>query len=146
MHTAATLRLRAEPRRLYRLAARVEEWPRLLPHYRRVTVLRDDGQRRLVEMHARRDLIPVAWTAEQRLFPNELRITFTHVRGITRGMRVAWTFMPESDGLVLVRVWHWFCPDWPLVPGALVDVIIGRFFVDHIARQTLRWLAHEATA
>lgn len=144
MQTAANLRVRADPRTLYRLAAGVEEWPRILPHYRRVAVLEDDGLRRIVEMRARRDLIPVGWTAEQRLFPNEPRITFTHVAGITRGMRVAWTFSPQSDG-TLVRVWHWFSPHWPLVPDWLVHLVVGRFFVDAIAARTLRCLAREAS-
>ena len=145
MQTEATLRVRAEPRAVYRLAARVEDWPRILPHYRRVTVVRDDGERRVVDMRARRDLIPVGWTAEQRLFPDEPRITFTHVRGITRGMRVAWTFTPQPDGTLLVRVWHWFCPQWPLVPDWLVHLVVGRFFVDYIAGQTLRCLAREVS-
>src|SRR5919202_6245018 len=128
MQTEATLRVRAEPQTIYRLAAGVEDWPRILPHYRRVRVVRDEGERRILEMHARRDRIPVGWTAEQRLFPNEPRITFTHIRGITRGMQVAWTFTPEADGTVVVRVWHWFCPHWPGVPDWLVHLVVGRFF------------------
>jgi aromatase len=143
MQTAASLCVRADPKKIYHLAARVEEWPRLLPHYRRVTVLQDDGLRRIVEMNARRDLIPLAWTAEQRLFPREPRITFTHVGGITRGMLVAWTFSPQADG-TQVRVWHWFSPHWPLVPDWLVHLIVGRLFVDAIAGRTLRCLAREA--
>ena len=144
MQTEATLRVRAEPGRMYHLAAAVEDWPRLLPHYRRVTILEDCGERRILDMHARRDRIPVAWTAEQRLFPGEPRITFTHIGGITRGMRVAWTFTPEADGMLAVRVWHWFCPNWPGVPDGLVHLVVGRFFVDAIAGQTLRGLAAQA--
>jgi ribosome-associated toxin RatA of RatAB toxin-antitoxin module len=143
MQTRAALYVRAEPRTLYHLAARVEDWPRLLPHYRRVTVVHDAGERRILEMRARRDLIPVGWTAEQRLFPSEPRITFTHVGGITRGMRVTWTFSPHPDG-TLVRVWHWFSPQWPLVPDWLVHLVVGRFFVDAIASRTLRCLARQA--
>jgi ribosome-associated toxin RatA of RatAB toxin-antitoxin module len=144
MQTEATLRVRADAATMYGLVAAVEAWPRLLPHYRRVTVLRDDGQRRVVEMRARRDLIPVAWTAEQRLFPSEPRVAFTHVGGITRGMQVSWTFVAQADGTLLVRVWHWFCPAWPLVPDWLVHLVIGRFFVDAIAGRTLACLAREA--
>jgi ribosome-associated toxin RatA of RatAB toxin-antitoxin module len=144
VQTEASLRVRADAETMYRLAARVEEWPRRLPHYRRVSVIEDAGQRRIVEMRARRDMIPVGWTAEQRLFPAEPRITFVHVGGITRGMRVTWTFVPQPDSAVVVRVWHWFCPHWPLVPDWLVHLVVGRFFVDHIAAQTLRCLAREA--
>ena len=146
MQTEASLRVRADAATIFRLVADVEAWPRLLPHYRRVTVLQQDGpEHRIVEMRARRDVIPVGWTAEQRVFPSEPRITFTHIAGITRGMRVAWTFAPEPDGTLVVRVWHCFCPNWPLVPDWLVRLVIGRFFVDHIAGQTLRCLAHEAS-
>jgi aromatase len=138
VETQTWLRVRADPRTVFDLAAAVEDWPRLLPHYRRVRVLADRGDRRIVEMAARRDAIPVRWTAEQRLFPSERRITFRHIGGITRGMEVAWTFTPGPDGVVLVRVWHGFCPRWPLVPDWLVHVVIGRIFVDNIARKTLR--------
>jgi ribosome-associated toxin RatA of RatAB toxin-antitoxin module len=144
MQTQTALLVQSDAPTMYRLAADVQDWPRLLPHYRRVTVLREEGARRLVEMRARRDLIPVGWTAEQRLFPDEPRITFRHVRGITSGMRVAWTFVPQPDGTLLVRIWHWFGPDWPLVPAGPVAVVVGRFFVEHIARQTLRCLAQAA--
>ena len=145
MQTEASLRVRADAATIFRLVADVEAWPRLLPHYRRVTVLQQDGpEHRIVEMRARRDVIPVGWTAEQRVFPSEPRITFTHVGGITRGMRVAWTFSPDADG-TLVRVWHWFTPRWPLVPDWLVHVVVGRFFVDAIASRTLRCLAREAS-
>ena len=144
METATSLWVRADPRTIYDLAAAVQDWPRILPHYRRVIVLHDDGLRRVLEMRARRGLIPVGWTAEQRLFPSEPRIAFTHIRGITRGMRVAWTFSPRPEG-TLVRVWHWFSPHWPLVPDWLVHLVVGRFFVDAIAGRTLRCLAQEAS-
>jgi hypothetical protein len=57
---------------------------------------------------------------------------------------VAWTFSPLADG-TLVQVWHWFSPRWPLVPDWLIHLVVGRFFVDAIARRTLRCLAREAS-
>ena len=144
METEVSRRVRADPQVIFRLAAAVEDWPRILPHYRRVRILRDEGAYRIVEMAARRDTIPVSWTAEQRLFPDEPRITFRHIRGATRGMDVAWTFTPEPDGVVRVRIWHRFCPQWPLVPDTLVRRVVGQVFVDHIARKTLRCVAELA--
>src|SRR5919198_506323 len=144
METQISLRVRADRDTMYRLAAAVEDWPRLLPHYRWVRVLREGDSQRVVEMAARRDRIPVRWTAEQRLFAGEYRITFVHIAGVTRGMEVAWTLTPEPDGLVLVRVWHRFCPAWPLVPDWLVHLVVGRFFVDSIASKTVRRLAELA--
>ncbi len=141
MNTNIALAMRAEPERIFGLAARVEDWPRLLPHYRWVRVLRDDGRRRVVEMAARRDRIPVRWTAVQEQRPDEGRITFHHVRGVTRGMDVAWTLKPiDPPGTTLVHIWHGFEPRWPLVPDRLVDLVVGQYFVNGIAARTLTGL------
>jgi aromatase len=138
MDTSIAVAVRAEPQLIFELAARVENWPNLLPHYRWVRVLRDDGQRRLVAMAARRGVIPVCWTAVQELHPAEPRITFRHVGGISRGMAVAWTFTAlDPAGTTLVQIWHGFEPRWPLVPDHLIDLVVGQFFVTGIARQTL---------
>ena len=136
MEMTTRVRMRADPDTIYALAAAVEDWPRILPHYRWVRVLRRDGRRRLVEMAASRDGIPVRWTAIQTLDPAERRIAFRHVRGVTRGMEVAWSLVPGEHG-VLVSIWHAFHPGWPLVPDALVSLVVGRFFVDNIASKTL---------
>ena len=138
METETTLRIRADRDRIFRLAAAVEDWPRILPHYRWVRVLEQRDGSRVMDMAACRGRIPVRWTAEQRLDPNEPRISFRHVGGMTRGMQVAWTFTPQADGAVLVRIWHRFCPDWPLVPDWLVHLVVGRLFVEYIAHRTLR--------
>jgi uncharacterized membrane protein len=137
METTSSIHIRANRDVVFALAAAVERWPAILPHYRWARVVRDEGSRRVVEMAARRDAIPVRWTAIQELFPDERRIAFRHIGGITRGMEVAWKLVPNQDG-VLVRIWHAFRPRWPLVPDALVHVVVGRFFVQNIASKTLR--------
>ncbi|MDI3339238.1 MAG: SRPBCC family protein [Sphaerobacter sp.] len=137
MHTATEVVVQAEAIAVYRLAAAVERWPQILPHYRWVRVLRDDGHARLVEMAARRDVIPVRWRAVQVCDPTLPRITFQHVGGVTTGMDVAWLFEPGPDGLT-VRIVHRFDPPWPLIGGLVADHIIGPHFVDYIAGQTLR--------
>lgn len=129
--------MRADPDVIFGLAAAVEDWPTILPHYRRVRVLRERGPRRLVEMAAERDGFPVRWTAIQEVQAAERRIAFRHVRGVTRGMDVAWTLTPTAGG-VDVAIWHAFNPPWPLVPDALVRVAIGELFVENIATKTLR--------
>src|SRR5918911_2224040 len=98
MLTETALAIRADPDVVFRLAARVEDWPRLLPHYRWVRVLRQTPESRIIEMAARRDVIPVRWTAEQRVFPRQRRITFRHIGGVTRGMDVVWKLTPEAEG------------------------------------------------
>ena len=137
MDMTTRIQMTADRDEIYALAATVEEWPTILPHYRWVRVLRDQGHRRLVEMAASRDGFPVRWTAIQELDLAERRIVFRHVKGITRGMEVAWTLTPNEGG-VLVEIWHGFRPRWPLVPDALVSLVIGRIFVESIATKTLR--------
>lgn len=137
MKTETALLMRAPPARIYALAAEVERWPALLPHYRWVTVLERKGDVKLVEMAARRDGIPVQWQAVQQLFPDVPRITFRHVRGVTRGMAVEWSF-DERDGRTLVRIRHDLTLRWPLFGDWVADRIIGPQFVEHIARKTLR--------
>jgi ribosome-associated toxin RatA of RatAB toxin-antitoxin module len=133
----------ADPRKVFELAAAVEAWPRILPHYRWVRILASSDTRvRLVEMAAWRDVvarlaIPLRWTAVQRVDATEMRIDFEHVGGITRGMRVTWTIDPLGDAIVLVKIRHVFTPSWP-VPEALVRVVVGEYFVNGVARRTLR--------
>jgi hypothetical protein len=88
-------------------------------------------------MAARRGRIPVSWTAEQRLFPDEPRMTFRHVRGVTRGMDVEWSFTPIEGG-TRVAIHHDLRLRWPLIGGLVADRIIGPFFVRAIAGRTLR--------
>jgi uncharacterized membrane protein len=137
METTTSLQILADRDVVFALAAAVERWPAILPHYRWVRVVRDEGTRRVVEMAASRDAIPVRWMAVQELYPEERRIAFRHIGGITRGMEVAWTLVPNKDG-VLVRIWHAFHPRWPLIPDALVHLVVGQFFVQNIASKTLR--------
>lgn len=129
----------------YELAAAVENWPDILPHYRWVRVIRNDGHERLVEMAARRDVIPVRWRAIQVCDPITPRITFRHVGGVTTGMDVAWMFEPGPDDLT-VRIVHDFDPPWPLVGGLVADRIIGPLFVENIAGKTLHRIKEIAEA
>ena len=137
MHTENTILIRTDVDTIYRLAAAVERWPALLPHYRWVRVLAARGERRLVEMAAHRDGIPVRWWAEQVCEPSVPRIRFRHVRGVTAGMAVEWSFAPQPDG-VQVSIRHDLALGWPLVGGLVADRIIGPLFVANIAGKTLR--------
>jgi ribosome-associated toxin RatA of RatAB toxin-antitoxin module len=141
LHTKNEILIRAEAAEVYGLAAPVERWPEILPHYRWVRVLEDDGEgRRLVEMAALRDSIPVRWRAEQLLFPEEPRIVFRHVGGLTKGMEVEWVFAPQGDGVVRVSILHDLergLAGWPLVGGVVADRVVGPFFVSNIAGKTL---------
>ena len=141
MHTKNEILIRAGAAEVYGLAAPVERWPEILPHYRWVRVLEDGGEgRRVVEMAALRNFIPVRWRAEQLLFPEVPRIVFRHVGGVTKGMEVEWVFAPQDDGVVRVSILHDLedgLAGWPLVGGVVADRIVGPFFVSNIAGKTL---------
>lgn len=136
MHTETAIVMHGDPDRIFALASEVERWPELLPHYRWVRLLARDGDRRVVEMAATRDGVPLRWTSVQTLVPSERRILFVHVRGITRGMRVEWRIEPRGDGSVDVRIAHDL--RWPIGLGWVARHVIGTLFVERVAGKTLR--------
>jgi hypothetical protein len=138
VHTETAIEMRAELERILALAVDVERWPEILPHYRWVRLLDGGGDRKVVEMAARRGRIPVKWRAIQaveRDGPTPV-IRFRHIWGVTRGMEVAWTFEPIAAGF-RVRIGHDFSPPWPVIGALVADRIIGPQFVEYIARRTL---------
>jgi ribosome-associated toxin RatA of RatAB toxin-antitoxin module len=127
--------------RVFELASDVTRWPELLPHYRFVRLISSEGRRRVVEMAAHRDGIPVKWTSIQEPIPEERRILFTHIKGPTKGMEVEWLLKQERVGdvlLVHVSILHEFNPPWPVVGEFIARHVVGGFFVENIAGKTLR--------
>jgi ribosome-associated toxin RatA of RatAB toxin-antitoxin module len=145
--------VRAPLERIFALAAEVERWPALLPHYRfvRFTERRSDGGG-LVDMSASRPFgvlqWPTWWRSRMRVHPPDgtapPAIRFTHIGGITRGMEVEWTFERVGDG-THVRIVHvWDGPAWPAVGSTAATLVIGPVFVHGIASRTLAGLAAHA--
>lgn len=141
---------RAPPGLCFRVAADVERWPELLPHYRWVRFHRKDGfGRGRVEMAAWRRFGPVGyptwWVSEMDVREEEGLILYRHVDGITRGMDVRWEVIPREDGATRLRIVHeWEGPSWPLVGGFAAEHVIGPHFISHIAGRTLDGLSREA--
>jgi uncharacterized membrane protein len=138
MHTETAVDIAGPLERIVALAADVERWPRILPHYRWVTLLEGGGDWKVVEMAARRGRIPIRWRAVQeidRTGPTPV-IAYRHIWGVTRGMNVAWTFVEGGDR-VHVAIRHHFRPPWPLVGNLVADRVIGPHFIAHIAGLTL---------
>ena len=131
MDVANTVLMRGDPQLAFTLAAAVEDWPRLLPHYRSVRILEEQGQRRHVRMAAWRTGIPVAWTAWQEVLSAEDRITYLHTGGRLIGMEVVWSFRPVTDG-VQVQITHHYDPQYRWLPRSwqpwLAEHVAGRFF------------------
>jgi len=134
----------------FRIAADVERWPQILPHYRWVHFHEQRGfGTGIVEMAAWRDFAgparyPTWWVSDMHLDEHEPAIHFTHVDGITRRMVVKWSFTAR-DGGTHVRITHaWNGPPWPLIGSLAWRLVIGPHFVSAIAGRTLAGVAAEA--
>jgi ribosome-associated toxin RatA of RatAB toxin-antitoxin module len=140
VHTETGIFIEADPMTVYQLGAATERWPEFLPHYRWVYLLDREGDSKLVEMAAKRNFYlanwPVRWWAAQTNFPDEPRIKFTHVGGVTKGMEVEWLFTPKENG-VEVTIVHDLDLKWPVIGGIAANYVIGPVFVDAIAGKTL---------
>lgn len=141
MRSMIAVEMRAPVERIFALAAEVERWPELLPHYRYVRRLRSGDNRASAErrfaMGARRGPIPVRWEALQRPLPELGVIEFTHTGGVTRGMEVAWRLIPGPEA-TRVEIEHELSLGWPLIGGFAAERVVGPQFIEPIARQTLR--------
>jgi len=137
MHLERSVDVAAPVQRIYELAQDVAAWPAILPHYRWVKVLRENGREREVEMAARRDWIPVRWTALQTLDPSTPRIEFKHLSGWTKGMSVAWTFAPCAGGTRVTIAHDLDEHVRPMLRGWFGHRVVGDFFIQSIAGRTL---------
>jgi aromatase len=146
MYSTNQVIIKADLARIFELAARVEDWGDILPHYRYVKVLHREGNRKWVRMSAWRDAIPVTWTAIQTVQQGREgepgRITFRHIRGLVRGMEVEWWFREEPEsGEVTVGIDHRLeRPPFPIriLGPRLTEAVVGRGFIGYIAGKTLR--------
>ena len=137
MQTVNQIRIHGDPDRIFALAANIQDWPRILPHYRYVIVEEQSELYKTARMGASRDGLPVKWRARQELLPDERRIRFQHVGGITRGMDVEWRIDPERDS-VLVTIHHELRYPIPLLGPLFAEYVVGRLFVHNIAGKTLQ--------
>lgn len=148
MHTHNELLMRAAPAACLRVAADVERWPEILPHYREVRFERKDGfGRGRVRMAAFRDFGPMPWptwwTSEMATVPEEPAVHYRHVAGITTGMDVVWQFHPAEEGTRVVILHDWTGPRWPLIGGFAARRVIGPGFIRVVADRTLAGVRRE---
>lgn len=134
----------------FHVAADVERWPDILPHYRYVRFQAKYGfGSGRVAMAAWRDFggplrYPTRWVSDMKADADAPIVRYAHVGGITRGMNVEWQFHPRDKG-TLVRIIHvWKGPGWPLIGSLAADFIIGPHFVSAIAKRTLAGVGAEA--
>ena len=149
MRTVDTLWIAAPPERVFEHAALVERWPDILPHYRWVRVHgpRPDAGR-LVEMSAWRPFgalrWPTWWMSEMWIQRDRREVRYRHVRGVTAGMEVRWSVVPEQTGSRATIVHEWEGPDWPVIRWPAANWVIGPVFVRGIASRTLAGIGRAA--
>jgi aromatase len=136
MHKTNFIVMRAPKMAIFETAANLELWPRILPHYRYIRYLERGPNRNVVVMAATRSGIPISWTSEQVIDREKVQVRFYHLKALTQGMDVVWTFDQTTDG-VLVRITH-DLKFQPQILAPLAEKIIGGFFIHHIANKTLR--------
>ncbi|MGH7717658.1 MAG: SRPBCC family protein [Gemmatimonadaceae bacterium] len=149
METVDERFVRAPVQAMFDVVRQVEEWPAHLSHYRwvRFSERSTDGGG-VVEMAAWRPFGPVGWPtwwlSEMAVDAAAPIVRFRHIGGITTGMDVEWSFVPEGIG-TRARVVHvWDGPRWPLVGVFAATAVIGPVFIHGIASRTLAGLAKVA--
>lgn len=151
MRTVDQVEVAAPPDLVFRIAADVEAWPRVLPHYRWVR-FRQPGpeEPRLVEMAAWRPFPllrwPTWWLSEMWVDPAAREVRYRHVDGITRGMDVLWRVTSGPRGAHVDLIHDWEGPAWPLIRRPAAEWVIGPVFVHGIASRTLEGVRRTAEA
>ncbi len=136
MHLFHRARIAAPFEAVFALASDVEGWPALLRDYRWCRILERGPGRVVFSMGGWIRGWPARWTAVLEPRPDERRIAFRHLKGITTGMKVEWRFEPDGEG-VNVAIMHDLVMRWPLIGRLVSDWIVGPIFIDHITRRTL---------
>jgi ribosome-associated toxin RatA of RatAB toxin-antitoxin module len=135
MHKTNSIVMRTAKTSVFETAANLELWPKILPHYRYIRYLERGLNRNVVVMAARRSGIPISWTSEQIIDRQRFEVRFNHLKALTKGMHVVWTFEETPEG-IRVSITH----DLQFRVKAiapLADKIIGDFFIHNIANKTL---------
>jgi ribosome-associated toxin RatA of RatAB toxin-antitoxin module len=120
--------------------------PDLLPHYRFVRVLEDDGATRVVDMGARHLGIPLRWTARQTNDPVRPHSAFTHLAGPLRGMDVEWIFTPLGTKQTRVQIVHRLEFIFPIAADFFGKYVASDIFIHGVASKTLATMKQLAEA
>jgi ribosome-associated toxin RatA of RatAB toxin-antitoxin module len=148
MRTVDVAHVAAPPARVFAAARDVEQWPRILAHYRWVRFVERRPEGGIVEMAAWRPFgvlrWPTWWVSDMTIDETARVIRYRHVRGITRGMDVAWRVTSHNGGTAVEIVHEWGGPAWPLIGRAAANLVIGPVFIHGIASRTLAGIKRHA--
>jgi len=135
VRTENSILIKAPLEKIFETTSNLLLWPKLLPHYRWIHVLKADDDGLIVRMGARRGWLPIQWTSRFQVDLNAHELHFEHLKAFTRGMRVLWTYSPTPEG-VRVTISHeldrasafgrWFA-----------HRVLGRMFIAPVATRTL---------
>ena len=143
MHTVNTVTISGNTSSIFALASRVENWPRILTHYRSVEVSDESADARTVRMHCVRSFGPFSWhcrwKAMQTILTDQQRVIFTHVDGPVKGMNVVWRLESCPSG-VRTTIEHEYATT--TLFRKLYGGIVGPLFVSNIANKTLNTIKH----
>ncbi|HVM60220.1 MAG TPA: SRPBCC family protein [Verrucomicrobiae bacterium] len=135
VRTENSIVIRAPLDKVFQDTSNLLLWPKVLPHYRWIHILKvgDDGL--IVKMGARRGWLPIHWTSRFRVDPKMPALYFEHLRAFTRGMQVRWTYTATPDG-VLVSIIHEL--DRPTALGRwFAQRVLSDMFIRPVAARTL---------
>ena len=144
MFTMNVMEINASRDAVFRLAAEVDRWPEILPHYRWVKKWQVDGHI-ITEMAAKRDFILLKWLSIQEVDAERCVIRYRHIGGATTGMDVEWLFLENGPKVTAVVIHEWH-PTWWL-PAAIrrgITFLIGELFIRVVADRTLRHIKRQA--
>lgn len=148
MRTVDQAVVRASPDAVFRRAVDVEQWPRILPHYRWVRLREGTLDRGIVEMAAYRPFgrfrWPTWWISEMTVDRDRREVRYRHIRGITTGMEVLWRVTARPEGAHILLTHDWSGPPWPLIRRPAAEWVIGPVFVHGIASRTIAGVARAA--
>jgi ribosome-associated toxin RatA of RatAB toxin-antitoxin module len=147
MRTVDTVSVQGPIDKAFAASSEVERWPQFLPHYRWVKMVERRSDGGLVEMAAWRPFgvfkYPTWWVSEMTILPDDHRVLYKHVDGITRGMDVEWRLVETNDAVEISIVHDWAGPQWPFIGAMAADLVIGPIFIRGIASRTLAGVKQE---
>lgn len=148
MRTVDRADVAAPIERVFDVAANVERWPEILPHYRWVRMLERRDRGGVVEMAAWRPFgvlrYPTWWVSEMVVVPEKHEVQYRHIGGITTGMDVVWRLQEREQVVDVTIVHEWDGPSWPLIGKAAANLVIGPVFIHAIASRTLAGVKRES--
>ena len=125
--------IQAPPERIFSTVSHLGNWPIILPHYRWTQPMPDGS----VKMCARRGGLSIRWTSRFYADSDKKELHFEHVKALTRGMKVRWSLIPLGENETKVVIEHDLTEVHNRFGQFVSETIIGKFFIDHIARKTL---------